>query len=190
MSCNIVVCSNCWYDACRMYCPICCRYELNAPKQCSYCGQRMHIKDVWACCVCCSWVCKACEVLIAIHPCRILRDCTTLIDAHDIIGLCLVRICQGITNCPLGRIDKTKLAVTMRDHNIVIWVHCKTSSAKHFARTTKMKKVELPYGNIIAYKKYYILHKKSKRFIDRFLNKCASSSDLLHIEPDSSIICH
>jgi hypothetical protein len=172
LSCNTAVCASCWYDACRMYCPVCCRYELNVPKQCSYCCKTMHIKDVWACCVCCSWVCKSCELFTTVHPCRILRDCTKLTDAHDITSLCFIRILQGITSCPLGRIYKTTLSAAMRDTHVVIWFHCKSPSEKRFARNTKMKKIELHYGNIIAFKKYYVLHKKVKLYIDAFLAKC------------------
>jgi hypothetical protein len=189
-SCNTVICADCWYEACRMYCPVCCRHEINVPKECRYCGISMHIKDVWACCVCCSWVCKSCEVTPHIHPCRILRDqdCTRLEDAHDIVGLSLVRVMQGYASCPLGRISETMLGATMSENNVVIWLQCKTSSAKQFARASKMKSIQLSHGNILAYKKYYVLHKKCKRFINAFLSKFKSY--LLHIEPNPSIIGH
>lgn len=183
-----MVCSTCWYDACRMYCPVCSRLELNAPKQCSYCGVRMHIKDVWACCVCCSWVCKQCELDAKTHPCRVLRDHIQLMCARDIMNVCFIRMMQGITNCPLGRIAKTSIVVTLSGNHVLIWFHCKTTTAKQFVRSTKMRKLVLPYGNIIAYKSYYLLRKKCKRYIDSFLSKC--QSHLFHIEPNPSVVGH
>jgi len=188
LSCSTMVCSACWYDACRMYCPLCSREELNAPKQCSYCGKKMHIKDVWACCVCCLWVCKLCETETTSHPCRILRDRTQLQCAQDIVGLCFIRMLQGISSCPLGRIAKTTIVVTLSKKHVLIWFHCKTAQAKAFARSRKMSKLELQYGNVIAYKSYYLLHKKCKRYIDAFLAKCGSN--LFNIEPHPTIIRH
>lgn len=60
--------------------------------------------------------------------------------------------------------------------------------AKRFARSTKMKKLWLPYGTAIAYKSYYVMRKKCQRYMDAFLSKC--QSNLLHIEPYPSIIGH
>lgn len=70
--CHTGVCETCWYDSCKMFCPICDRSELNTPQSCRYCHNRFHVKDINTCCVCMSWVCDPCAS--SAHPCRCLHN--------------------------------------------------------------------------------------------------------------------
>lgn len=174
LSCKMVMCSNCWYDACRMYCPICCRRELNIPKKCNYCGKLFHIKDVWACCICRHWICNLCETEVPTHPCRIVRDDIFFASGKDVVATAFMRNLQGLTRCPLGKfkLDSNEvLYVSMRNGFANIWVYCKTLACKRKARGLKMKKLYLPSGNIVAYKSYDLSRKKCNKYIDLFLAK-------------------
>ena len=183
VSCKTVMCEGCWYDACRMYCPLCSRRELNIPKKCYYCGNNFHIKDVWACCICRHWVCNVCEAEIPTHPCRIIREDIVLSNGKDIVAMASMRKLQGLLRCPLGKInyknfndDDVTMFVSLRDNFAHIWAFCKTLASKRKAREQKMNKLYFSSGSFLAYKSYDLSRKKCNRYIDALLAKYRSCS--------------
>lgn len=176
-TCNLDICSTCWYDKCRMMCPICQRHELNKPRTCGYCHSSHHIKDVSVCCVCCLWICCTCQFSKHIHPCKILENDRVNHDrfggAVEIIDMFAFRDAQSLTNCPLGqvKIGEKDVLISKQGRNIIVALSMPAWDSK-LARKLKMKRMFFDEnGNGIACKYYYGLHKKCHRVLGGFLDK-------------------
>lgn len=67
--CSVKLCMKCWYSKCKLFCPICCRADLNKKRMCNVCYDRHSLFDITVCGLCKLWVCKECEIN-KIHNCK------------------------------------------------------------------------------------------------------------------------
>ena len=166
-TCKVRLCVDCWFQKCKLFCPICQRQQLNVPRPCHVCFKYKFTHEIKVCCVCGKWVCNSCDA--DYHACEhvlsrcndaslpLLKDalCVFLMFHHYRLK-CYDFFVMGRFVCDAGSVlmikdtnrDKSEVIHAVWDVDIE-----KKKLFKAVARRTKMRKYFI--GNLARGVKTY-----------------------------------
>ncbi len=180
-TCKTCVCEACWYDSCKMFCPICDRVELNTPQSCRYCNALFHVKDINTCCACMSWVCDACSSNVLLHPCQALyrpheAEGRALEDGLEVLTWFQKMDARAVDFAVLGNLAEGRVLAVKEGGNIVLMEACEDGGqASLFDRTAQLSaKVDVAYCIVNAHCSGCI--EKINGLCHKLLTNCQESS--------------